>query len=93
MNIRKRTLLHIFFAGEILIFTWAYIFGAQGLKAILALRSENIVLKQCVEEIKKEIVMEENNLHVWQTNTFYKEKLAREQLQMVRGGEEVYYTS
>jgi cell division protein FtsB len=43
-----------------------------------------LVLKKEVQDLQEELV-------AWQTDPFYKEKVAREQLQMARPGEELFY--
>ncbi len=91
MNIRKRTVLRFFFAGEMVAFAWMYLFSAQGMKAVVELRRENNVIEQSINETQREIVACERELCTWQKNSFYKEKIAREQLQMARTNEEVYY--
>jgi hypothetical protein len=41
--------------------------------------------------MKDEIEQLEQEIYAWQTDDFYKEKVAREQLQMARKGDELFY--
>ena len=40
-------------------------------------------------QLKNEIAQLEKEMYAWQTDDFYKEKIAREQLQMARKGDEL----
>ena len=90
-NIRKRTVLRLFLVGEIMVFTWMYLFSTQGMQAVFELHRENQRIEQDIKHAQEEIAACEHELYVWQSHSFYKEKLAREQLQMARPDEKVYY--
>jgi len=82
----------MFFINEILFFSFFYYYGAQGMHAVFVLQKENMGVEQQVLEIKKEIAQLHDEITVWETDSFYKEKLAREQLNMAKSGEEIYLT-
>jgi len=76
---------------EMVAFGYVYMCGKNG---ICVYRAQ----KNVVEDLKKDILVLDNEvaqlqkeMHVWQTDDFYKEKVAREQLQMARKGDELFY--
>jgi len=91
MKIYKRTMMKIFFAIEIVFFIGVYLFGGNGLQYLSYLRSENKALFCDVEHLKKEVDALEKQIAEWTSNDFYKEKIAREKLQMSRKGDEIYF--
>ena len=88
----KRKLLRIFFVLEIVVFTGAYFFAPQGLCAINRLKQENEQVVVEINDLRAEIAILENTIAQWHSCSFYKEKIAREQLQMARKGDRIYYT-
>lgn len=87
----KRLLLRAFFVGEIGAFAYFYIFSAQGMVSILQLREENKICQESIVRARSELVALEHVMETWGNDDFYKERIAREQLQMARQGEEIYY--
>jgi len=87
----KRTLLRLFFGLEVCVFVGVYLFGPSGLQSIVRLERENKQLDQEIEQLQARVAVAEQKLTVWQSDDFYKEKIAREQLQMARKGDEVFY--
>lgn len=86
----KRMIMRGIFAGEVIVFAWFYCFGAQGMYAVRMLKKDNEKLEQHIADVQNSVVKLERDVYAWQENSFLKEKLAREQLQMARDGEEVY---
>ena len=91
MKIYKRTILRLFFAVEIVIFVSVYLFGGNGLQYLTRLKSENNSLYFEIVSLKKDITELEKQIEDWQSNDFYKEKYARERLQMAKKGEMIYF--
>lgn len=87
----KRALLRIFFALEIVACAFFYLFGAQGLRTLSHMKQENQQLAGRINSMRESIKEIEMEIALWQTNDFYKEKKAREQLQMARTDDIVYY--
>lgn len=81
----------IFLLGEIFIFLGVYFFGVDGLQKLCVLRDENMKLEQEVVSLNNEIAALEHEIVAWNTDPFYKEKLAREQLQMAREQDEILF--
>lgn len=91
MRFTKKMILRIFFALEGVIFMGMYIWGACGMRAILKLEETMEQLHKETLAMEHEIAILENDIANWHKHPFYKEKVAREQLQMARSGEEIYY--
>jgi len=91
LKIYKRTILRLFFAIEIVIFVGVYLFGGNGLQYLTRLKSENSTLYFEILSLKKDISNLEKQIEDWQSNDFYKEKYARERLQMAKKGEVIYF--
>jgi len=70
-----------------------FLYGASGLESIYKLERENSVLKGETVRMAQEVDAIEQEIASWSHDDFYKEKVAREQLQMARKDDEVYYTS
>ena len=54
-------------------------------------KKERVALEMQLKQLQKEIDALEEEIYVWQTDDFYKEKIAREQLQMARKGDKLFY--
>ncbi len=87
---QKRIILRLIFMLEVLVFGWFYYYGVCGMKDIYQLQQENEQIEQQIQMVQNEIVARECEVAAWQTDPFYKEKLAREQLHMAKEGEEIY---
>lgn len=87
----KRIALRIFFTLEILVFTIVYFVGPQGIQTLWRLQGENDELANQINGLHTEIDSLQGKIVAWNTHDFYKEKVAREQLQMARKGEQIYY--
>lgn len=81
----------LFFLLEIIFFGIVYIFGGQGLQSIYYMSQHNRQLQQDIVNLQHMVTELEQQLQHWQTDDFYKEQLAREQLQMARPQEQIYY--
>ncbi len=87
----KQKLLRVIFALEIVGFAFVYYFGTHGMVALQQLQDEYTVINHDVMEQRTEIALLETEIANWQSDSFYKEKVAREQLQMARSGEQIYF--
>ena len=93
MVMSKKIILRVFLAGEIIFFVIMYVVSPEGLTAVQNKKLENKQLASRVETLTEEIKKLEDEIKRWETNPFYREKVAREQLQMARPTDEVYYVS
>jgi len=91
MKTFKRTMLRVFFAIEICVFLGVYLFGPGGLQTMVRFEGENRALDEQINELKMEVQLWEHKIALWQSDDFYKEKIAREQLQMARSGDQIFY--
>ncbi len=89
----KKIVLRIFLLGEIVFFVTMYVMSPEGLTSVQNKKMENKQLASRVETFTKEIQKLEEETKRWETNPFYREKVAREQLQMARPTDEVYYVT
>jgi len=91
MKTIKQMVLRLFFVLEIFVFVWMYLFGAQGVSALHALQEENYILEHQIQDMRADLHKLDQYIAMWEHEPFYKEKIAREQLQMVRRGDTIYY--
>ena len=91
MKIYKRTIVRLFFVVEVMVFVGVYLFGGNGVQYLRRLKDENQNLKNEVLQIQAEVKVIEQQIASWKADDFYKEKIAREKLQMARKGDEIYF--
>lgn len=89
----KQTILRMLFGLELIVIAGFYVFGAHGLRYVWQLQREQTQIEQEVAALASEVDALEHEVHDWHTHTFNKEKIAREQLQMAKPGETIYYLS
>jgi cell division protein FtsB len=92
----KKILRHLILYGmglEIFIFSWAYISGPQGMTVIKQMEQKNKKSAEKIAMLKDELSQLTDEITAWQKNPFYKEKMAREQLQLARPDEHIYFVS
>ncbi|MBN1549631.1 septum formation initiator family protein [Candidatus Babeliales bacterium] len=89
----KQTLFRIFFGIEVVVFIFMYLCGTHGIQARRQLHIENLGLSDKIAAQRIEVAKLECEIDRWKTDSFYKEKLAREHLGLAREGDIVYYRS
>jgi cell division protein FtsB len=87
----KSLISRIFLLGELVIFFSIYFFGTDGLPKLYELCDENSKLSEEIAALNKEVSCLESELLAWNTDAFYKEKVAREELQMACEGDEIFF--
>jgi cell division protein FtsB len=90
MKTIKKALLRIFFAFEIVVFSFVYLFGAQGLSTMRQLKQEDTQLQTTLVQLEQEVQTLTIHVAALKTNPFYLEKIARENLHMARKDEVIY---
>lgn len=75
----------------VLLFVLHYIFGGHGLLYGWRIVQENQLLEEEIIALQREIAALHDEMVAWQREPFFKEKLAREKLQLARQGETIYY--
>lgn len=91
MTLSKKLLLRLFFGIEIVVFVSTYVGSSGGLSTVYAMKKENENLKNQLVDLEQDVKKIENEYKKWAYDPFYKEKWAREQLQMARADDEVYF--
>lgn len=86
----KKFFLRLFLIGEITLFGWFYYYGVRGVVAVQELKAENDEITQQVASLQNEIDTVNAQIIAWNNDPYFKEKIAREQLQMARDGDEIY---
>lgn len=86
----KRIILRVFFSVEIGVFLFFYFFGAQGLPQLHSYKKQNTQLAREICALEKEVAGFRLALAEWDDHPFYKEKFAREELQMGHEQEIIY---
>lgn len=87
----KSYVSRIFLCVEIVIFLGVYYFGVDGVKNLSSLSEENLLLDREIAQLQNEIAVYEREIVAWNSDPFYKEKVAREQLQMARADDEIFF--
>jgi cell division protein FtsB len=87
----KQRVMRIFLCCEILFFTVYYRWGSCGAAQYQQLRQDNVRLEGKSKRLMAEIIGLKRQAAVWNSSPFFKEKLAREQLQMARKNDHIYY--
>ncbi len=87
---QKKIFMRLFLCAEVMVFGWLYYQGARGVQAVQLLKQENETIVQQIASVQEEIEDIDRQIVAWNTSTFPKEKIAREQLHMARAGDEIY---
>ncbi len=87
---KKQTILRLFFTGEVLVFTWFYFCGTNGIFAVSQLKKESILIEEQIQTAVHEIEKLEATIVAWQSDPFYKERIARKDLHMAGKDEKVF---
>lgn len=85
--------MRVFFGVEIILFAYLYLFGPHGMRALMNIEQEKNQLNCEVTDLQTQVHSLEATIAQWDVHPFYKEKIAREQLQMAGKNEEIYYVS
>lgn len=87
----KKLCMRFLLLAEIGVFGYIYFFGTNGIQALHKQQMIAAGLQKNIEQIKNEIQQLKQEIYLWQTDDFYKEKIAREQLQMARKDDQIFY--
>lgn len=90
MKLSKQQVGRCAFLVELLVFTGYYCLGTGGLIALMHTKKEIAGIRAEVELLQSEIHHLENTIAMQKKHPFFKEKIAREQLQMAHANEEIY---
>jgi len=87
---KKKYSLRLFLCVEIVVFGAFYFFGSTGMLTLWKLQHELELQAHDVQKAKDEMLQLQTHLALQKKNPFFLQKIAREQLQMARGDEEIY---
>lgn len=87
----KKIIMRTVLGIEFFTFAWLYVYGPHGLQMLGRMKHENHILEQHVQTLQDDVRDFENKIVAWNAYPFYKEQVAREQLQMARKDEIIYY--
>ena len=87
----KKICMRLLLIVEMACFGYLYVYGMNGMHTLNKQRVAVTTLEKNVTDLKNDITQLEEEIYAWQTDDFYKEKVAREQLQMARKGDELFY--
>lgn len=85
-----RALFYLLFVTEIICFAGLFSVGPNGMAKMALLQQEDKQIQQEIEQIKHELTQLEKQIDDWYANSFLREKIAREELQMARDGDQIY---
>jgi len=86
----KQLTLRVFFTCQIIAFAINYVAGSRGLQYIWTIADANKTLRQNIAQEKREVQELDAKIAAWKSDPFYHEKMAREELQLAKKGEEIY---
>lgn len=89
----KQLLLRIFLLVEVIGFIALYFFSPYGLKAHDKEQKKIRLLDKDLDKLTNDIIIIEKEIQEIKCHDFYKEKIAREELQMSYPNETIYYLS
>lgn len=90
MKETKRKALRIFLGAEVAIIAVYYLFGSFGLQALRSADRTNQHLLEEIKSMEAEVVALAKELEERKNNPFYKEIIARKELQMAYDNELIY---
>ena len=86
----KRTAFHTLIGFELVLVAFFYLCGKGGLQALRHADQINSTLLEEVKGLEKEVTLLSKELNERRQNPFYKESIARKELQMAYKDETVY---
>jgi cell division protein FtsB len=93
-DVMKKIYAYILYAVlgvGVALFAWLYFRGPQGLLTLQDMYAEHETMREGVQQLQQEVATLKHEIDTWQKHPFHKEKIAREQLQMARTDDEVFY--
>lgn len=91
MILKKQYIVRFFFFCELILFFGLYFLSPHGYNIIVNLKKENYALVESIKQEKQNIARLTEELILWNTTSIKKEKIARQELQMARPQDRVYF--
>jgi cell division protein FtsB len=79
------------FLIEITAFTYYFMWGERGVVYSYVLMEEERSLKRGIQTLKQDNEKLQNEIDDWKKYAYYTEKYARERLQLMKPGEEIFF--
>jgi cell division protein FtsB len=76
---------------EIMLTLYAFLLGSKGMPQLRTLSTQQHALQHTINTLDHDIKQLEDRIAQWLRYSFYREKIAREQLQMARTNDIVYF--
>jgi len=83
-------ILYMIIGTELIIGTVYFIYSSKGIKAINALCHENRAIENQINALQQDNAQGESQIKDWQRTEWYKEQIAREELQFAKPDESVF---
>jgi len=90
MNNKNRVIRSLLIL-EMVVFMYLYVCGNNGLQLLSAQTKQLHELEHTIHSLELEIRNIESDIQEWHVYDFHKEKIAREQLQMARKRDKLFY--
>lgn len=90
MRFAKKNIGRFAFGIELALFTGYYLMGANGMGTLISMNKEIGSAQREIALLKDEVHHLQNHIALQKKHPFFKEKIAREQLQMAHENEEIY---
>ncbi|MFA6065842.1 MAG: septum formation initiator family protein [Candidatus Babeliaceae bacterium] len=91
MVVYKKFIIPLFLLVEIIFFGVYYVYAPHGLSYLIKFSQENNDMRMTMRDIQHDIEVLTGQVQDSTTFAYYKEKIAREQLQMMLPNEQVFY--
>lgn len=84
-------LLYAVLGVELVVFAGFFVRGPQGLQNLSDIYVEQSAMQEGLTQLTQEVTALKQDIDNWNKHSFHKEKIAREQLQMARPDDEIFY--
>lgn len=89
----KFFILRLLLCAEVVAFATLYFYGSYSVHTLTVVQEEAAAVERELQKTQCEVDQLEHELKHWKNHNFYKEKVAREKLQMARTGDIIYYVA
>ena len=89
MRFAKKNIGRCAFIIELILFTGYYLIGANGMLTLISMNKEITAAQREISLLKDEVQHLQQHIALQKKHPFFKEKIAREQLQMAHADEEI----
>jgi cell division protein FtsB len=86
----KQILMRFFFMAQVIFVSFNFIFGSSGWLFLKRFERDNMLIDLQIKTLDSEIQGINKQIKAWQEDPFFKEKMARETLQMAKASDTIY---